>query len=56
MSGLECPVEHLDRLIVSIRETLAVADAGHQPLLGAILADCLEVAKAVRKSLPTKTA
>jgi hypothetical protein len=47
----ETTAQHLERLIAIIGEALAVADDGHQPLVGAHLHNCHRTAIALR-SIP----
>lgn len=51
MSDREAKRTHLQRVIDRIGEALSAADAADQPLIGAMLSDCLENAKLALASL-----
>ena len=51
MSSRSLALDHIDRVIASIGGSLSLSDTGLQPLIGALLADCLDAADKVRDDI-----
>lgn len=54
MSSRSLALDHIDRVIASIGGSISLSDTAPQPLIGALLATCLDAANKVREGILTR--